>query len=64
MNKDREDDTHTELEVRLGRLSSLMNLFREKLDSLEKTTKSLEDRVSAYATELANAHKETTTRPI
>ncbi|KAI5185764.1 hypothetical protein NEHOM01_1041 [Nematocida homosporus] len=60
MQPDQKEDAYTvQLENRLARLSGLMGVFRERVDSLEKTVKSLEDKVSTYALELSKAYKET-----
>lgn len=59
MQQDQRDEHEKQLELRLGRLSSLMDTFRGKVDMLEKTVKSLEEKVSVYALELSKAYKET-----
>ncbi|KAI5188375.1 hypothetical protein NECID01_0006 [Nematocida sp. AWRm77] len=54
----KEDAHAVQLDMRLGKLANLMCLFREKVDSLEKTVKSLEEKVSIYAVELSKAYKQ------
>ena len=52
------DDAYSQqLEARVERLRNLMVLFREKVNALEKTVNTLEEKVSSYAIELTKAHK-------
>lgn len=55
----KEDSQTVQLDLRLGKLANLMLLFREKVDALEATVKSLEEKVSIYAVELSKAYKNT-----
>ncbi|KAI5170944.1 hypothetical protein NEFER03_0346 [Nematocida sp. LUAm3] len=58
MEKDPQDSHSQQLETRISRVSNLMGVLREKLTALESNVKSLEEKVSIYATELSNAYKE------
>lgn len=52
-----------QVELRVERIVGLMNTLRGKLDTLEKTVKSLEDQISVFTTELSKTYKESFNSP-
>ncbi|KAI5159491.1 hypothetical protein NEAUS03_0338 [Nematocida ausubeli] len=54
----RREETEKELNLRVIELGNLMKVFREKVDSLEKTVNSLETKVVDYIQDLTKARGE------
>ncbi|KAI5125326.1 hypothetical protein NEPAR06_0319 [Nematocida parisii] len=54
----RREETEKELDIRVGELTNLMKIFREKVDNLEKTVHSLEVKMVDYIQDLTKAKGE------